>query len=117
MFLQLNHQNLLVYTHARQLITACYKITNLFPGEEKYNLAQQIKRASVSVLLNISEGSSRKSAFERNRFFEIARGSVIEIDAALEISQDLGYLNNMDLGQLEHSITNTFKLLSLLLKK
>ncbi len=117
MFLQLNHQNLFVYSNARQLIATCYKITNLFPAEEKFSLVQQIRRAAISVLLNISEGCSRKSVFERRRYFEIARGSIIEIDAALEISQDLGYLKDMDLNDLDHSIKMTFKLLSGMLKK
>jgi len=42
--------------------------------------------AAISVHLNIAEGCSRKSPNERNRYFEIARGSVIEIDNAIGIS-------------------------------
>jgi len=62
------------------------------PAEEKFGMITQIRRAGLSVHLNVAEGSSRKSAFERKRYFEIARGSVIEIDAALDIAFDLGYL-------------------------
>jgi len=58
MFLQLNHKNLEVYKTARELLKECYTITRLLPAEEKYNLTQQIRRAGLSVKLNIAEGSS-----------------------------------------------------------
>jgi four helix bundle protein len=62
-----------------------YRITKIFPSEERFNLTQQIRRAAISVHLNIA-GASRKSELERKRFYEVARGSVIEIDSAIEIS-------------------------------
>ncbi len=55
-------------------------------------MVSQIRRAALSVHLNIAEGASRRSAVERARYFEIARGSLIEIDAALTIAESLGYL-------------------------
>jgi len=60
--------------------------------EERYNLIRQIRRAALSVHLNIAEGASGKSLGERKRFYEIARGSVIEIDAALDVAEDMGYI-------------------------
>jgi len=48
----------------------------MLPSEEKYNLTQQIRRAGLSVKLNIAEGSSRKSESERKRYYEISRGSI-----------------------------------------
>jgi len=54
-------------------------------------MIQQIRRAALSVHLNVAEGCSRKSLTERRRFYEIARGSVIEIDAAPDIAVNLGY--------------------------
>ena len=61
------------------------------PPHERYNLTQQIRRAAVSVILNIGEGASRKSKLERRRFYEIARGSLVEIDAAIEIAVNLTF--------------------------
>ena len=55
-------------------------------------MIQQIRRAALSVVLNIAEGCSRKSEAERKRFFEISRGSLIEIDAAFDIANELGTL-------------------------
>jgi len=54
-------------------------------------MIQQIRRAALSVCLNIAEGASRKSAAERKRYYEVARGSIIEIDAALDVSAELKY--------------------------
>jgi four helix bundle protein len=47
-------------------------------------MVQQMRRAALSIKLNLAEGSTRKSLNERRRFYEVARGSVVEIDAVLE---------------------------------
>ncbi|HTH30340.1 MAG TPA: four helix bundle protein, partial [Lacibacter sp.] len=70
------------------------------------------RRAALSVHLNIAEGSSRKSDVERKRYYEIARGSVIEIDAALDVASDLSYLKNFNPEKLGETMIKMFKLLS-----
>lgn len=80
-------------------------------------MTQQIRRAALSVHLNLSEGASRKSETERRRFFEIARGSLIEIDTAFDIALSLNYLNNEKLNELSELIIMTFKLLTGLIGK
>jgi len=62
--------------------------------------------------LNIAEGSSRKSEAERKRYYEIARGSVIEIDAALDIAVDVAYINALNTGSLGESMIRCFKKLT-----
>lgn len=116
MFLQLNHKNLKAYKTARELVKSCYKITLLLPIEEKYALAQQIRRAVMSVKLNIAEGSSRRSEAERKRYFEISRGSVIEIDAAFESAFDLAYITLEQLEDTGKLINKTFGLLTGMMK-
>lgn len=73
---------------------------------------QQIRRAALFVHLNIAEGSSRRSKAERKRFYEIARGSVIEIDAALDIAYQLNYYEMESVKMLGGYIVNCFKQLS-----
>jgi four helix bundle protein len=116
MFLQLNHQKLQIYSASRQFAVECYKLTNRLPVSEKFGLISQIRRAVLSVHLNIAEGSSRKSETERKRYFEIARGSVIEIDAALDIASDLQYLQQADIANLSKAMVECFKLLTGLIK-
>lgn len=112
MVLNLNHKKLEVYSESRKFVKECYTLTNSFPKEETYGIISQIRRASLSVHLNISEGSSRKSIVERKRYYEISRGSIIEIDAALDVANDLGYLKNMNLEPISESMIRSFKLLS-----
>jgi four helix bundle protein len=97
MFLVLNHQKLDVYCVSKDFVQECYKLTKHLPVEEKFGMISQIRRAALSVHLNIAEGASRKSGQERKRYYEIARGSVIEIDAALDVANELEYLNNLEL--------------------
>jgi len=116
MFLQLAHTKLDVYRFSHQLALECYQITNRFPNEEKFALVQQIRRAAISVHLNLAEGCSRKSEAERKRFYEISRGSLIEIDTAIGVACDLGYVSFDELKRLGETIVKTFKILSGMIK-
>jgi len=112
MFLQLNHQRLDVFVTAKQFTLECYKLTKLLPAEERFNMTQQIRRAALSVCLNIAEGASRKSLAERKRYYEVARGSIIEIDAALDISTELQYCRKENMQSLGEFMQRTFSMLS-----
>jgi four helix bundle protein len=112
MFLQLAHTKLDVFTVSKVFVLECYRITKNFPQEEKFALIQQIRRAALSVHLNIAEGCSRKSLAERKRFFEISRGSVIEVDTAFDIACSLNYCTENDLAALGEHLVKTFKILS-----
>lgn len=116
MFLKLDHQKLDVYTCSRIFVLECYKLTKALPVDEKFGMISQVRRAALSVHLNIAEGASRKSGTERKRYYEIARGSVIEIDAALDIANDLGYIKTIDTTNLGQSMVASFKLLTGLIK-
>ena len=116
MFLQLAHTKLDVYKFSHQVALECYQITRRFPNEEKFALVQQIRRAAISVHLNLAEGCSRKSEAERKRFYEISRGSLIEIDTAIGVAYDLGYVTLDELKPLGESIIKTFRILSGMIK-
>lgn len=116
MFLDLSHFNLDVYTSAKQLTFKCYLLSDQLPEKEKFNLVTQLRRASTSVQLNISEGCSRKSLAERKRFFEIARGSLVEIDSIFDIAFDLGYFRAEDLKETGTLLKRIFQMLSKMLQ-
>jgi four helix bundle protein len=65
MFLQLAHTKLEVYKLSQELALECYRITKKFPADERFALVQQIRKAAISVHLNLAEGCSRKSQNER----------------------------------------------------
>jgi four helix bundle protein len=112
MFLNLNHQKLDLYSASRLLVTKCYKLTKMLPPDEKFGMISQIRRAALSVHLNIAEGSSRKSEIERKRYYEVSRGSIIEIDAAFDIAHDLNYLSDIKMDTLGEQMIRCFKMLT-----
>ena len=112
MFLELSHTKLDIFRISKILVLLCYKETKSLPGEKKFVLTQQIRRAALSVHLNIAEGSSRKSALEKRRFFEIAWGSVIEIDTAFDIAVELGYIPKETIEHLGNNLLRCFQMLS-----
>ena len=112
MFLELAHTKLDIFKASRSFVLECYKLTKEFPADERYAMVQQIRRAALSVHLNIAEGCSRKSPGERKRFFEVSRGSVIEIDTALDIANELNYCSLDRLNILGEKLIITFKQMS-----
>jgi four helix bundle protein len=117
MFLQLAHTKLDVFQCSRELALSCYRLTRQFPDSEKFGMVQQIRRAALSVHLNISEGCSRKSKNERKRYFEISRGSVIEVDTALDIALELHYNTVEEMQSTGTLIVRAFSMLSALIKE
>lgn len=115
--LKLNHKNLDVWKISLKLIKLLYELTSEFPKSETYNLISQIRRASISISLNIAEGASRKTQAERQRFYEISRSSLVEIDTQIEISMLLGYINLDEISTIDEITNHLFaKLTNLILK-
>ena len=112
MFLVLNHQKLKVYSISKRIVIECYKLSEQFPSSERYGLSNQIKRAAVSIHLNIVEGSARKSEIERKRFYEIARSSLIEVDAGIDLACELNFFSDQNLEIISELVIECFKLLS-----
>ena len=116
MFLKLAHTQLEVYPIASDLVYEVYTLTAQFPPQEKFGISSQMQRAALSVLLNLAEGSARKSPTERLRFYEIGRASLVELDTALSIAEALSYFTPKDYPKLEEMVVTTFKKISLLIK-
>jgi len=70
-----------------------YGATKLFPRDEVYGLASQLRRAAVLIPTNIAEGQARFSAQEFHYFLGRARGSMVEVETQLMIAQNLGYFS------------------------
>jgi len=67
MFLQLKHPKLNIFKFSRSFVGECYRLTNELPIEERYNLVSQIRRAALSVYLNIAEGASRNRIYKKEK--------------------------------------------------
>jgi four helix bundle protein len=81
-----------------KLVLMVYKITKEFPGEEKFGLVTQMRRASVSIPANIAEGFKRRGIQDKIRFYNTSEGSLEELKYFFILSKDLEYvLPNDDL--------------------
>lgn len=87
-----------------------------FPQEEIYSLTSQIRRAAVSILANIVEGSSRQYKKEYLNFLYISRGSTSELECLISLAQKLNYINENDFKDLNLLIIRTSKCLFFLIK-
>lgn len=110
-------RTLRVWQKAHRCTLAVYAATREFPGSERFNLTDQLRRAAVSVPSNIAEGCGRRSDADRARFFQIALGSTTEMDYQVLLARDLGYLSPEQHDALAAQITEVLKMLIAFLKR
>lgn len=81
-----------------KLTKLVYRLTKVFPDDEKFGLTSQIRRASVSIASNLAEGSSRISGKEQARFSEISYSSLHEVLNQSIIANELEYISEDELN-------------------
>lgn len=86
-------RDLRVWQDAMKLSVETYRITAEFPKHEVYSLAQQMRRAAVSVPSNIAEGKGRNTNREFAQFLFHARGLLLELETQIMIAQELQYIS------------------------
>lgn len=95
------YHKLILWQKARELLKSVYKYSERFPRSEEYVLKSQLRRAVLSVVLNIVEGYRRNSTKEFIRFLNISGASLTEVEACIEIAVDLGYFTDEEYKLLE----------------
>jgi len=86
------YRDLLIWQKSLSLIKEIYTEAEKLPKSEEYNLKHQLKKAVVSVALNIAEGKNRRTSEDFINFLNIAKGSLAETEAVLLICEELKYL-------------------------
>lgn len=104
------------WKEGHNLILNIYKITKVFPLDERFGLIDQMRRCSVSITSNIAEGFSRKTKKEKAQFFYMALGSVTELQNQLLIVRDLGYIKGEGFKEIANKTVIVNKLLNGLIK-
>ena len=94
-------EELEVYKAAREFRKKIYKLIRGLPPEEKYNLANQMRRAALSLTNNIGEGHGRFFYQENIQFCRISRGSLMELIDDLNICIDEKYFKQSYLEELK----------------
>ena len=94
------------------MAVSIYKVTRKFPVEEQFGLTSQIRRATVSVTSNIAEGFGRRTSKDRLHFYDMARGSLAELQSQLMISRDVGYIAESEFKPLADKSIECHKVLT-----
>jgi four helix bundle protein len=104
-------EELSVYRKAIEFINEIYLLTKSFPNEEMFGLTAQLRRAAVSISLNIAEGSAR-SKKDFGRFIDMAKGSLCECIAVLQIAFRQNYVEECKYNDLRADLAEISKMLS-----
>lgn len=110
-------KDLFAWQKAHRLSLNIYKATDSFPKSEQFGLTNQLRRASVSVASNIAEGFGRRTKGDRTHFYDMARGSLHEVQAQLLIAKDIGYLSDVQYNELDDKTIEAHKILTELINK
>ena len=111
-------KDLRVYEKSYKAARAIYQLSEGFPKEEMYAITSQIRRASLSIPLNIAEGYvKRRSQREFKRFLEMAIGSSNEVSVLLDFAKDLGYISRERYEKASREYEEISRMLNVFIKK
>ena len=110
-------KDLKAWQHARRLAVLSKEAIARLPESERDGLAEQWRRASYSVVLNIAEGASRRGSKEFRKFLDIARASLHEIEAIVDLTLALDYFRLEELAKLQATREECAKTVYGLLRK
>jgi len=105
-----NYKKLKIWQKARDLVKDIYVVSSEFPKDERYNLVSQIRRAAVSVNLNIAEGSG----FTNKKFKQFLRNAIsscFEVETLLILALDLKMITEETYSAHEPQITELQKMI------
>ena len=102
---------------SHELVLEIYALSKAFPSSETYGITSQLRRASVSIPTNISEGCGRKTDNEFTRYIHISLGSAHEVEYLLQLSFDLQFIDITSNEALNKKINVVKRMLFQLEKK
>ncbi|MCR4311703.1 MAG: four helix bundle protein [Candidatus Uhrbacteria bacterium] len=97
------YKRLVIWMRSDEFVKLTYHVTKRFPDDERFGLTSQLRRAALSVALNIVEGNARGSDADFRRFLFISRGSLAESAYLLELALHLGYMTRMEYDEVERA--------------
>ena len=101
-----SYRDLIVWQKSMSWVTIVYSLTSKIPESEKFGLISQIRRSSVSIPSNIAEGVSRKGKKDQIHFLNISYASLMELVCQIQISQEVGYIDNENLKIFKQKANN-----------
>jgi len=112
-----NFRRVDAWKRSLELSKVIYDVTKTFPGEEKYGLSSQIRRAVVSVSSNIAEGCGRRTSKDFIGFMHFAMGSLKEVESELFVAEKLGYVEMCVVEDLFEELEEIGRMLNGMIKR
>ncbi len=109
-----HYKELLIWQKGMSLAKDVYGLTARFPGDERFGLVSQMRRAAVSVPSNIAEGQARHGTREFLQFLSHASGSLAELETQLLLSVDMKYCSENDVESVAGLISELQKMIAAL---
>ena len=113
-----SYKDLEVYKESYQMSLRVHKMTKGFPEFERYEIGSQLRRAALSIPMNIAEGYGKKeSEMDFKRFLRMSLGSCNEVVVLLDMSKDLGYMNQEEYKEITQRYDVLGKRINTLIQK
>jgi four helix bundle protein len=99
-----DYTKLQIWRRSHQLVLGVYRLTRLFPREERYGITAQLRRAVTSIAANVAEGSGRNARLDFARFLRYSLGSANEVCYLLLLAKDLKLIRLRDWAPLDSEV-------------
>lgn len=110
-----NWEDLIVWQDSHAFVLQLHPFIRSLPAEERFALADQIRRAAYSIPANIVEGHAKSTLKEFNKYLYISRGSLEEVRYFLRLAKDLQYLSSETYEEMMRTTTKISKMLNRLI--
>ena len=111
-----DYKDLKVWQKGIEIVDRVYTLTAKFPKEELYGLTLQMRKASVSIPSNVSEGFVRGHTNEYRQFLRVSLGSCAELDTQSIIANRRKYITKQELDDLAEDLNHESRMLVNLIK-
>ena len=105
-------EDMIAWQKARKLAAEIYAVTRRGQFAKDFSLADQIRRAAVSIVSNLAEGFDRGNNKEFLTFLGFAKGSSSEVRSQLYVALDIGYIDSQEFARLNILADEVSKLLN-----
>ena len=111
-----SYRELRVWQKSFALCKEVYRLSRMFPADERFGLVAQVRRAAVSIPSNIAEGHSRDTTRDYLRYLWVAKGSLAEVETQLLLAKELKFTKEQEIDELLNTANEVGRMLSGLIK-
>jgi len=109
-------ERMIAWQKAKTFYHTIRSITQTFPKEERFDLVDQMNRASHSIVSNLAEGSGRTSNKDKARFYNMSYSSILEVASDIILAHDNKYINKKQVDELRADSLELVRIVRALIK-